>query len=366
MRPQRRCSRCIPARGRSRSRRRTPPLPASGAASARALATGSARSGALCPGSRTSRTTSAHRHGRLTGEPALQSDSDARVAGAPQHLVPDRDVPRRDPVRLEEHHVVVGLPPGISPATMSWSSCTSSQSSWPAATGSIRSPDSSFASSSASQQTSVARVITCASSSRGRGSLAPIAQTSAPSRSQSPRRTGSRDVVAVTTMSQAPAADGDSATVAPCASANARARSGVRLETTIRSMVGTAARTAASCDSACQPAPNRPRLAAPGRARCFAATPVAAPVRTCPSRSAAMSAVSEPSTRSKRQTTNVEPSLDGRVALEPARRRAPDPRQPSRRRRRRRWGTAAGASARPRRRPSGGSSPRSRAPRRRV
>ena len=66
-----------------------------------------------------------------------------------------------------------------------------------------------------SQQTSVARAITWVSSSRARGSLAPIAQTSAPSESQSPRSTGSFDEVAVTTTSQPPASDGLSATSAP-------------------------------------------------------------------------------------------------------------------------------------------------------
>ena len=113
----------------------------------------------------------------------------------------------------------------------------------------------------------------------------------------------------MTTTSQPPASDGLSATSAPLASANASARSRERLETTTRSIDGTAARIAASCDSACQPAPINPRLAAPRRARCFAATPLAAPVRTCPSLSAAISATSDPSARSNRQTTNsIRPS----------------------------------------------------------
>ena len=70
--------------------------------------------------------------------------------------------------------------PGSSPATTSCSSCTSSQSSTPASTGSIRSPDSRFASSIESQQTNAARSSTTLSSSRRRGSFAPTAQTSAP------------------------------------------------------------------------------------------------------------------------------------------------------------------------------------------
>ena len=66
----------------------------------------------------------------------------------------------------------------------------------------------------------------------------------------------------MTTTSHAPASAGVSATSAPCRSANAAACSALRLETTTRSIDGTAARIAASCDSACQPAPIRPRLAA--------------------------------------------------------------------------------------------------------
>ena len=60
----------------------------------------------------------------------------------------DRHVPRGEAVRLEDDDVVVGLrAPRTSPATTSCSSCTSSQSSTPCSTGSIRSPDSSRASS---------------------------------------------------------------------------------------------------------------------------------------------------------------------------------------------------------------------------
>ena len=108
-----------------------------------------------------------------------------------------------------------------------------------------------------------------------------------------------------------------SATSAPCRSANASARARVRLETTTRSIDGTAARIAASWDSACQPAPIRPRLFASGRARCFAATPLAAPVRTCPSRSAAISAVSEPSSRPEQADDELQRLSDDRIALEP-------------------------------------------------
>ena len=77
--------------------------------------------------------------------------------------------------------------PWSSPATTSWSSCTSSQSRMPCSTGSIRSPDSSLDCCRESQQTNAARSRTTLSSSRDRRSFAPIAQTSAPSRSHSPR-----------------------------------------------------------------------------------------------------------------------------------------------------------------------------------
>ena len=93
------------------------------------------------------------------------------------------------------------LRPGTSPETTSWSSCTSSQSRTPRSTGSIRSPDSIFACSIESQQTRTARSRTTLSSSRAFGRFAPTAQTSAPGWSHSPRRTGSSEVVTVTTTS---------------------------------------------------------------------------------------------------------------------------------------------------------------------
>ena len=86
----------------------------------------------------------------------------------------DRDVPGCDPVRLEHHDVGIRLPPrqlarddrvqllDLQPVELS-----------AAATGSIRSPDSSRASFGESQQTRVARAITWESSSRARGSFRP-------------------------------------------------------------------------------------------------------------------------------------------------------------------------------------------------
>ena len=95
--------------------------------------------------------------------------------------------------------------PAISPETTSCSSCTSSQSSTEAATGSIRSPDSIRACSSQSQHTNVERSRTALSSSRRFATFAPAAMTSAPRASHSPRRTGSRELVIVTTTSWEPA-----------------------------------------------------------------------------------------------------------------------------------------------------------------
>ena len=131
-----------------------------------------------------------------------RSSAGAALARELDHARPDCEIPRGDPVRLEDDDVLVGARgPGARPATTSCSSCTSSQSRTPRSTGSIRSPDSSCDCSRESQQTNAARSSTALSSSRRDGSFAPTAQTSAPSRSHSPRSTGSFDVVTVTTMS---------------------------------------------------------------------------------------------------------------------------------------------------------------------
>ena len=76
-----------------------------------------------------------------------------------------------------------------------------------------------------SQQTNAARSSTTLSSSRARGSFAPTAQTSAPGRSHSPRSTGSREVVTVTTTSCSAASRCDSAGSAPTRAQNAASRS---------------------------------------------------------------------------------------------------------------------------------------------
>ena len=112
-------------------------------------------------------------------------------------------------------------------------------------------------------------------------------------------------VVAVTTMSQAAACWALSAGSAPVASQNVFRRSGLRHHASLRPTDGTAAVIAACWLCACQPQPMRPRVEAPSRARYFAATPLAAPVRTCPRRSASSTAASFPLTRENRQTTNA-------------------------------------------------------------
>ena len=118
--------------------------------------------------------------------------------------------------------------PCTSPATTACNSCTSSQSRTPRATGSIRSPASTCAWARRSQQTNDARSRTTLSSSRHVGSFAPMPHTSAPGCSHSPRSTGSRAVVAVTTMSQAPASLCDSPASQSCSRQNRASRSGSR------------------------------------------------------------------------------------------------------------------------------------------
>ena len=166
----------------------------------------------------------------------------------------------------------------------------------------MRSPDSPRDCSRESQHTKLARSSTTLSSSRAFGSLAPMAQTSAPSRSHSPRSTGSLEVVAVTTTSCLPGSRWDSPGSAPTRSQKARSRSGVRQYATARSIVGTAARIAATWLSACHPQPITPNVEAPGRARYFAATPLAAPVRSCPSRFASTIAATSARSVSKSRT----------------------------------------------------------------
>jgi hypothetical protein len=146
------------------------------------------------------------------------------------------------------------------------------------------------------------------SSSRERPLFAPAAQTSVPSRSHSPRTTGSRDVVIVTTTSCAAASRWLSPASAPTRLQKSRRLRSVRQYATTRSIVGTAARMHSTCVSACVPHPITPSEDAPSRARYFAATPLAAPVRSRPSQSASITATSSGRSTEKSATTNDAPS----------------------------------------------------------
>ena len=64
----------------------------------------------------------------------------------------------------------------------------------------------------------------------------------------------------------------------------------------------------ATWDAACHPQPITPRLVAPARARYRAATPEAAPVRSCPSVSASINASSRACSSEKSATRNGVPS----------------------------------------------------------
>src|SRR5580765_1390920 len=208
--------------------------------------------------------------------------------------------------------------PDSSPATTSCSSCTSSQSSTPTSTGSIRSPDSRLASSTESQQTKAARSSTTLSSSRRRGSFAPTAQTSEPGRSHSPRSTGSREVVTVTTTSCEAGSRWLSPGSAPTSRQNSARRSSLRQYATTVSIPGSASRIAATWLRACQPQPITPSEVAPSRARYFAATPLAAPVRSWPSLSASITATAVCVSVSKSTTTKVEFAAPDAYVLTPA------------------------------------------------
>jgi hypothetical protein len=75
----------------------------------------------------------------------------------------------------------------------------------------------------------------------------------------------------------------------------------------------------ATWPSACQPQPMTPSVVAPGFARCFAATPLAAPVRSWPILSASMTAASFAFSVSKSTTTNGVPPGSAVYDLSPAR-----------------------------------------------
>ena len=182
------------------------------------------------------------------------------------------DVPRREAVRLEDDDVVVDCGPAARrrrpPAARA---PRASRARRPRSARSGRPTRAAPARSSRSRRTTRARARRCRARAR-RPSFAPTAHTSAPGRSHSPRRTGSRERVTVTTTSCSRRVAVALAGSAPYRSQNARrcARYGSRrrrARSTAR-----AARMHATCDSACQPQPITPSDVAPARARCFAAT----------------------------------------------------------------------------------------------
>ena len=75
----------------------------------------------------------------------------------------------------------------------------------------------------------------------------------------------------------------------------------------------------ASWLSACQPVPISPSVLASGFARCRAATALAAPVRSCPSRSASISASSSGPSAAKSAKTKRVPSANPTYVFTPAR-----------------------------------------------
>ena len=97
----------------------------------------------------------------------------------------------------------------------------------------------------------------------------------------------------------------DSAGSAPTRAQNSSRADSVRQYATTSSIVGTAARMHCTCVSAWKPQPMMPSRRAPGRARYFAATPLAAPVRSCPRRFASMTPMHSPDVASNSDTTKA-------------------------------------------------------------
>ena len=94
----------------------------------------------------------------------------------------------------------------------------------------------------------------------------------------------------------------DSAGSAPTRVQNSSSADSVRQYATTSSIVGTAARVHCTWVSAWKPHPMIPSRRAPGRARYFAATALAAPVRSCPRRFASMTAMQAPDAPSNSET----------------------------------------------------------------
>ena len=112
----------------------------------------------------------------------------------------------------------------------------------------------------------------------------------------------------MTTISCSAASRYHSASSAPNRLQKSARLASLRQYATTRSICGSAARMLSTWLSACQPQPITPSVVAFGRARCRAATALAAPVRRWPSRSASMIASSSALSAAKSRTTNRVPS----------------------------------------------------------
>ena len=128
------------------------------------------------------------------------------------------------------------------------------------------------------------------STSRARQVVGPAPIKVAPSFSQAPSTTGSIVAAMQRTMSQSRTAASlllAAETPTPIAfdirRANSSRRSGFR-EKALISLMPLTIDTASSWVGAWLPVPMIPTVVSPGLARCFTATPVVAPVRSCPSR----------------------------------------------------------------------------------
>src|SRR5215472_6030349 len=181
--------------------------------------------------------------------------------------------------------------PVALPLTNSPSSRIDDQASLPAATSSRNSPASTLACSTWSVALTAARKTVTASTSRRSWELAPATLTCAPAASHCARQTGLAELVMVTTTSasatQVCAEEAGSACT-PSSFSTTRAyasRCSAVREKTLTRVIGLTAHTAAICVRDCLPVPMTASVCASALAKSLVATPLAAPVRICPSRS---------------------------------------------------------------------------------
>ena len=206
---------------------------------------------------------------RTIAELELRPDARSRARSPPRA---DRDVPGGDPVRLDDDDVVVQLPALISPATTSCSSCTSSQSSTPRSTGSMRSRTPDPSCSSGSQQTKPpARGRRCRAPARVRSFAHRRRRPAHPGSASRPAEPGSRRR---RDGRRRPAAG--VAWLSPARRRPSQKPAGAPASDSRRPRVdpGHGRAYGATWDSACQPQPMTPTCARPV-ARCLAATPLA-------------------------------------------------------------------------------------------